>query len=52
MRNIGSKSPEFCAGVGLYKDQLILILYPMDDSGKRIEAREYPISFLSSLQEM
>lgn len=49
MRNIGSKSPEFCAGVGLYKDQLILILYPMDDSGKRIEAREYPVSFLSEL---
>ena len=48
MRNIGGKSSEFCAGIGIHKEQLILILYPLD-SGKRIEAREYPVAFLSEL---
>lgn len=49
MKKIGGQSPEFCAGVGVYEDQLILILYPMDESGKRIVEREYPYSILSEL---
>jgi hypothetical protein len=49
MRQIGGKSPEFCAGVGIYKDQVILILYPMNESGERIVEKEYPYSILSEL---
>ncbi|MFZ4930132.1 hypothetical protein [Chryseobacterium sp. Mn2064] len=49
MRNVGGKSQVFCAGVGLFEDKVTLILYPLDDSGKRIESKEYPCTSLSEL---
>ncbi|MGU3376209.1 hypothetical protein [Chryseobacterium sp. M5A1_1a] len=41
--------PEFCAAIGIYDRKLILILYPMNDEGKRIDQKEYPCSFLTEL---
>lgn len=48
MRNY-KNYPEFCASIGIYERKLILILYPMNDDGKRIEEKEYPCSFLTEL---
>lgn len=51
MRNVGGKSAEFCAGIGIFQNQVIMILYPLSDSGVRIEEREYPYSFLTELKQ-
>ncbi|MFP3835013.1 hypothetical protein [Chryseobacterium sp. SIMBA_028] len=41
--------PEFCAAIGIHKGLLILILYPMNHEGKRIDQKEYPCSYLTEL---
>jgi len=41
---------EFCAAAGVYKDQLILILYPMDQNGYKKEMAEYPCCVLCPLE--
>lgn len=41
--------PEFCAAVGVYNRRLILIFYPMDSEGKRIEEKEYPYTYLTEM---
>lgn len=43
--------PEFCAAMGIWKDQVILIFYPMNEKGDRIDQREYPYSVLTELDE-
>ncbi|WP_228435731.1 hypothetical protein [Chryseobacterium pennipullorum] len=42
---------EFCAAMGVYKDQVIIILYPMDERGVRKNMDQYPCSLLCPLQE-
>nr|WP_315026977.1 hypothetical protein [uncultured Chryseobacterium sp.] len=42
---------EFCTAVGVYKDQVIIILYPMDEKGYNKEMDQYPCCFLSPLEE-
>lgn len=44
-----SEYPEFCAGVGVYNKNLIIILYPMDENGLRRSMEEYPCSLLCPL---
>ena len=41
--------PEFCATMGIRKNQLILIFYPMNEKGDRIDQREYPYCALAEL---
>ncbi|WP_228452137.1 hypothetical protein [Chryseobacterium sp. c4a] len=41
--------PEFCAAMGIWKDQVILIFYPLNEKGDRIDQREYPFSSLKEL---
>ncbi|AYZ34532.1 hypothetical protein EGY07_02610 [Chryseobacterium indologenes] len=45
-----SKYEEFCAAMGVYDAQVILILYPMDEKGYRKDMDEYPCTLLSPLQ--
>ncbi|WP_228414383.1 hypothetical protein [Chryseobacterium sp. CH21] len=40
---------DFCSAIGVYKERLIMILYPMNDNGDKIEVNEYPYSFLTEL---
>ncbi len=40
---------DFCAAVGIYRDRLILIFYPMNNDGGKIDLKEYPYSFLTEL---
>lgn len=42
--------PEFCAAMGIWKDQVILIFYPMNEKGDRIDQKEYPFSYLTELE--
>ncbi|OCA79252.1 hypothetical protein BBH99_06380 [Chryseobacterium contaminans] len=41
--------PEFCATIGIWNGQLILIFYPMNEKGDRIDQREYPYCTLAEL---
>lgn len=40
---------DFCSAIGVYKERLIMILYPMNDKGGKIDVDEYPYSFLTEL---
>ncbi len=40
---------DFCAAVGVYRDRMILIFYPMNNEGEKIDVKEYPYSFLTEL---
>lgn len=42
---------DFCAAVGIYRDRLILIFYPMNNDGEKIDVKEYPYSFLTELDK-
>lgn len=41
--------PEFCAAMGIMNGQVILIFYPMNERGDRIDQKEYPFTYLSEL---
>ena len=43
-------NPDFCAAMGVYKEQVIMILYPIDSAGERIQQREYPYCILAELE--
>ncbi|WP_228455247.1 hypothetical protein [Chryseobacterium sp. Tr-659] len=42
---------DFCAAVGIYRDQVILVLYPMNNDGVKIDVKEYPYTFLTELDK-
>ncbi len=42
---------DFCSAIGVYRDRLILILYPMNNEGVKIDVKEYPYSFLTELDK-
>ncbi|ASK30473.1 hypothetical protein CEY12_10290 [Chryseobacterium sp. T16E-39] len=44
-----NKCTDFCSEMGVYKNQLVLILCPLDPSGQKIAVNEYPYSILSVL---
>lgn len=45
------KNSEFCAEIGIYQNQLVAVLYPLDPSGQKIIVDDYPYSFLNELRE-
>ncbi|MDQ0592957.1 hypothetical protein QFZ37_001326 [Chryseobacterium ginsenosidimutans] len=50
MKNL-NKNAEFCTEIGVYKDQLIAVLCPLDSSGQKIVVKDYPYSVLSELNQ-
>ncbi|RQO38307.1 hypothetical protein DBR39_15705 [Chryseobacterium sp. KBW03] len=42
---------EFCSAIGVYRERLIMILYPMNDKGTKIDVKEYPYCFLTELEK-
>ncbi|ALR32581.1 MULTISPECIES: hypothetical protein [Chryseobacterium] len=46
-----NKYSSFCAEIGIYEDQLVAILYPLDAAGQKVAAEEYPYSFLKELEQ-
>lgn len=41
---------EFCAKIGVYSDQIVLILVGLDENGKEILSGDYPCSALETLK--
>ncbi|MCS3871212.1 hypothetical protein J3D55_004128 [Chryseobacterium ginsenosidimutans] len=48
MKN-ANKNTEFCTEIGIYQDQLVAILCPLDPSGQKVVVDNYPYSVLSEL---
>ncbi|WP_228451274.1 MULTISPECIES: hypothetical protein [unclassified Chryseobacterium] len=44
-----SNYKDFCSAIGVYKGRLIMILYPMNEKGDKVDVKEYPYSFLTEL---
>ncbi|MFC3159176.1 hypothetical protein SAMN05443633_10395 [Chryseobacterium arachidis] len=44
-----NKNSQFCTEIGVYNDQLIAILCPMNASGQKVAVSDYPYSVLSQL---
>ncbi|MFP7655983.1 hypothetical protein [Chryseobacterium proteolyticum] len=44
-----NKCDDFCSEIGVYKNQLVLILCPLDVNGQKIAVNEYPYSILAEL---
>jgi len=44
-----SNYKDFCAAIGVYMERLIMILYPMNEKGVKIELKEYPYTYLAEL---
>lgn len=44
-----NKCEDFCSEIGVYKNQLVLILCPLAADGKKIAVTEYPYSILAEL---
>ncbi|WBV58638.1 hypothetical protein PFY10_09280 [Chryseobacterium daecheongense] len=44
-----NKCDDFCSEIGVYKNQLVLILCPLDVNGQKIAVNEYPYSVLAEL---
>lgn len=40
---------EFCTEIGVYSDQLVLILCPLDQNGQKMPVTDYPYSILAEL---
>ncbi|GAA4150860.1 hypothetical protein GCM10022217_04210 [Chryseobacterium ginsenosidimutans] len=49
MKNV-NKNTEFCTEIGIYRDQLVAILCPLDPLGQKIIVADYPYSVLSELE--
>ncbi|UHO39074.1 hypothetical protein H5J24_02670 [Chryseobacterium capnotolerans] len=43
--------PEFCAAMGILNNQVILIFYPLNEKGDRIDQTEYPYTYLTELDK-
>lgn len=49
MKN-ANKNSEFCTEIGVYNNQLVAVLCPLDPNGQKIIVEDYPYSFLNELE--
>lgn len=45
-----NNNSEFCAEIGIYNQQVILITIPLDEDGRAVAIEEYPYCILELLQ--
>lgn len=46
-----NKYPEFCVDMGIYKDQVVIILVPFDEKGQKVAVDGFPYSFLAVMEQ-